>query len=363
MTLNLYINPEGFPALISDLIVTPIKDGMTPEAGTVLTPSNVWPEEIVSDKPYADFVDKLLILDEQSTATFAATDAAKVIDFLPNLAIRMKHRPDDVRPMRFAGDLADQYLEENDCPDAFRMMGVRPAIVEQQKAVNLIAPKGSKILKTGRFNDCYAQGTGANAALRLLKRFDAHLSTGSWPEDSFAHLIDFLGILNAEKLFNEEAESLADTWGGYLQCSFYDLEKSTVQYIPSWAHISLGFDANEQRIGIHRKHVFYSRDVSQYWLGVMFLNERRPKCLTWPIRNLFDTEVDNSPPNWETYSPKFTTVSIFVQKNGHVLDPLHKTLTPDEHKDLSFRFGKDRLEMRFSQDLKTSLIDLVQKAI
>lgn len=348
MTMCLFFHPDQIPSILTDCIVTNTVDAVG------LTPSSLIPGMNGHEGHLSRLVSKYFFLDEHSVVGFSGNvqSIRKLAEFFP---VHLKIRPDGMRPMRRAGDVVDEFNSTLPPKDQVRLVGFSVVEVEERPAANVVAPRDFTT-NTAYFNECFAVGTGAEFIIGKVREFDQNLISGPAKDSiSLAKAIGLVGALNSIKIFSDGADSMSQTWGGYLQWTYYDLIEKSWKAAPDWAHFAYfaGEDSGDFDCHIYPKTVFSMANVNNSSLRVVVAeNKDTLKAYQWDIAPgvSFDHCGDEHAPDWSQYRPQIVTVCLICNFDGQQM-LLHRTLEPQEMQAVKFETESDVLEYGIDSDL------------
>ena len=330
MTACAFVHPESFPTLISDLVVS-YNDGMK-----VLTPSNYGFTKNTSMHRPARLVRKSFMLPEGPSIFALAGRVDAIMDFRDFFPIQYKYRLSESRPMRVAGDIANQFNNDRGERD-ISLLGFSPYYPAEGSRINIVKGADNLTVQTSHFNECCATGSGAAELLKLISQFDKNVSSWNLPAtNSYEHLLGLLGALNSKKLFEDTVDKERDTWGGYLEATTL-LPNKTLHKRLSWSHIAyrVSKDAGVKTFKKVGKEVHYNPAGDRPAIGMRVVDKKeRHQILHWPIEDLF-VDPATEPTDfgvWEQFKPDVVTLCLVVPSQRKVI---HRTLDGREMDEVS----------------------------
>ncbi len=352
MTLCAFLHPPQYPTLVTDLIAS--RDGEQ-----VFTPSSLDTRAINENTVPSNFVRKSLFLEDGPAVFGFAGNGDAILDFIDSLKIQYKMRPDDDRPMRFVGDLANSF-NENYGSSAISVIGFSPATLppeapENSYNVNINAGLEGASVQTEYFNQIFATGSGSARFLESVAKFDLDLRLHPNAHTaSLVNLIGLMGALNSTKLFNEQGSSTDDSWGGYLEMSTMHLGKIFLVR-PTWTH--LAYFVSERNGELHfekgPKQVHYD-PIGEHPSVSVRLDAGRKGAgyFSWGIARM---QEDYSKPRrafdqWLHYMPDFCTIFLSSADGGW---GAHRTL---DEADKKFLRRVSSIDYEIDPEFLTSLV-------
>lgn len=319
MTLCAYIHPNGYPTILSDLLVT------NDDKKLRLDPSNLTTVNFGDYKGIALLMRKVFHLKEQNSIFAMAGEVQAIMDFREYFPLQYKERMIPGRPMRTAGDIANDFNSDTGRL-AISLTGLSRIDEERIYNVKILAGAVPTKFKTKNFNECFSDGSGAHEGANLISYVDQLIRPEKTP--SIAALSLMLGIINSIKIFSKTEDVNKDSWGGYIENTTMIRDGELLPRL-SWSHLCYFVDAvaGRRSAALGPKQVHYNPSGIFPAVGLLTRNEHGgTSVVQLPIRDSFDfSPIPNlNLDHWLDFIPDRVTVCFFHQDGRK----MYRTFSP-----------------------------------
>lgn len=368
MTACAFISPQGLPALIADTITTfskpaPTVDNLKNRIELLKILPSVDPRVFdMKVRRQTKLARKIYILNDDAAIAIAG-DKDKIVEYLELAKGLIDTFMEYDRPMRKLGDYANQINGAG--KTGLEVVGA--SVGDGGKSSNYMSFMPTKDLTI--LGKSAVIGSGAGELGTLLRDYNNQIEN-SWPRPLIVTEV-IRGVAsgcNNTVLLNERrlGQASSNSWGGFLEYAYYDLEQSRWRRGPKSIHIILHAVDHESTgivLNLNNKVIAYEPGDKHGCVLSVTLNEGEDTLLhSWLLEDLLCGNSEDigemyiDPNYWKNWKCESATITIVPPIGDNSLKIIHKSIELRQVNEIIFDINDDNVRVGISDKLTKELI-------